>query len=230
MGLGGVGLGSYGVSMTEEITPRTFQAAEGVADWRVVFEGACAHFRTGSFATGVSLVAEIGRLAEAAHQHPDIDLRPEALTVRLAAHEAAGLTKSDLALAQQISSVAYRLGVTADPSAVQTVQFAIDASVSADVMPFWRAVLGYEQDGDEDLLDPRRRGPAIWFQRMKRPRTERNRIHVDVSVPHDQAEARVAAGVAAGGRVVFDHYAPAWWTLADPEGNEVDIASWMGRE
>jgi 4a-hydroxytetrahydrobiopterin dehydratase len=49
-------------------------------------------------------------------------------------------------------------------------------------------------------------------------------------VPHDVAEARVAAAVAAGGRVVFDRFAPAWWTLADPEGNEVDIATWQNRD
>ncbi|MGH2463545.1 MAG: VOC family protein, partial [Candidatus Limnocylindria bacterium] len=47
--------------------------------------------------------------------------------------------------------------------------------------------------------------------------------------PHDQAEARIAAAVAAGGRVVDDSHAPAWWTLADPEDNKVDIATWMGR-
>jgi 4a-hydroxytetrahydrobiopterin dehydratase len=216
--------------MTEDITPGTFHAAEGVEDWRVVFEGACAHFRTGSFARGVALVDEIGRLAEAAQRHPDVDLRPESVTVRLHPNETGGQTDADVTLAQQISTTASDLGLPADPSAVQTVQIAIDALVSTEVLPFWRAVLGYEQLGEEDLLDPRRRGPAIWFQQMKEPRTERNRIHVDVSVPHDQAEARVAAGVAAGGRVVFDRYAPAWWTLADPEGNEVDIASWMGRD
>jgi 4a-hydroxytetrahydrobiopterin dehydratase len=216
--------------MAEAITAGTFHAAEGVEDWRVVFEGACAHFRTGTFATGLALVNEIGRLAEAANHHPDIDLRYGGVTVRLWTHELMGLSERDVSLAQQISTIARDLGVTADPSAVQTVQIAIDALASTEVMPFWRAVLGYEQAGDEDLLDPRRRGPAIWFQEMAELRTERNRIHVDVSVPHDQAEARVAAGVAAGGRVVFDRYAPAWWTLADPEGNEVDIATWMGRD
>jgi 4a-hydroxytetrahydrobiopterin dehydratase len=46
--------------------------------------------------------------------------------------------------------------------------------------------------------------------------------------PHDQAEARVAAALAAGGRLVSDRFAPRWWTLADPEGNEVDVATWMG--
>jgi 4a-hydroxytetrahydrobiopterin dehydratase len=221
---------NYRGAMTEKISPATFHAAEGVDDWRVVFEGACAHFRTRTFVAGLALVNEIGRLAETAQHHPDIDLRYGAVTVRLSTHEVRGLSQRDVSLAQQISAAARDLGVTADPSAVQTVQVAVDAVVSTDLLPFWRAVLGYEQFGDEDLLDPRRRGPAIWFQQMEEPRTGRNRIHVDISVPHDQAEARVAAGVAAGGRVVSDRYAPAWWTLADPEGNEVDIATWMGRE
>jgi 4a-hydroxytetrahydrobiopterin dehydratase len=125
-----------------------------------------------------------------------------------------------------------RLGLTADPSAVQTVQLTIDALVSADVMPFWRAVLNYEyrNDGDEDLIDPRWRGASIWFQTMDAPRLQRNRIHIDVWVPHDQAEARVSAALAAGGRMVTGRYAPMWWTLADAEGNEVDVATWQARD
>jgi 4a-hydroxytetrahydrobiopterin dehydratase len=91
-------------------------------------------------------------------------------------------------------------------------------------------VLGYRQVGDEDLLDPQARGPSIWFQQMDAPRPQRNRIHLDVFVPHDQAEARVAAALKAGGHLVNDEFAPAWWTLADAEGNEVDVATWMGRD
>jgi 4a-hydroxytetrahydrobiopterin dehydratase len=51
-----------------------------------------------------------------------------------------------------------------------------------------------------------------------------------VWVPDDQAEARVAAAVAAGGTVIYDKAAPAWWTLADPEGNEADVASSRSRD
>ena len=65
---------------------------------------------------------------------------------------------------------------------------------------------------------------------MDAPRPQRNRIHVDVWVPHDQAEARIAAAIEAGGRLVNDENAPAWWTLADAEGNEVDVATWQGRD
>lgn len=216
--------------MTERISPQQFQESAGVEDWRVLFEGACTHFRTKSFAAGVALVDAIGRLADTANHHPDVDLRYRGVTVRLRTHQVDGLSERDVALARQISAVARELAVVADPSAVQTVQIAIDAQVIPEVMPFWRAVLGYRQVEDEDLIDARGRGPSLWFQQMDAPRPQRNRIHLDVSVPHDQAEARIAAAIAAGGRLVSNEHAPAWWTLADAQGNEVDIATWMGRD
>jgi 4a-hydroxytetrahydrobiopterin dehydratase len=55
-------------------------------------------------------------------------------------------------------------------------------------------------------------------------------IHVAVWLPLEQAEARVAAALEAGGHVVRDDFAPAWWTLADQFGNEVDVATALPRE
>jgi 4a-hydroxytetrahydrobiopterin dehydratase len=171
-----------------------------------------------------------GALAAAANHHPDVDLRPEGVTVRLFSGRWEQLSQRDVELARQISEAARELGAAADPSRVQHVQVAIDATAPGAVAPFWRAVLGYDAAGAEDVLDPLRRGPTFWFQQMDAPRPQRNRVHVDVSVPHDQAEARVAAAIAAGGHLVSDRHAPAWWTLADPEGNEADVATWMGRD
>ena len=64
---------------------------------------------------------------------------------------------------------------------------------------------------------------------MDAPRPQRNRIHLDVWVPHDQAEERIAAAIAAGGHLVTDEFAPSWWVLADAEGNEACICTWRGR-
>jgi 4a-hydroxytetrahydrobiopterin dehydratase len=36
----------------------------------------------------------------------------------------------------------------------------------------------------------------------------------------------VDAALAAGGRLVDDSHAPAWWSLASPDNHGVDIASW----
>jgi 4a-hydroxytetrahydrobiopterin dehydratase len=132
--------------MSERISPRQFSEADGVEDWRVLGEGACAYFPTGSFVAGARLVHAIGELAGLGEHHPDLDLRHDGVTVRLitVADDWYGLSERDLDLARQISAVARELGLAADPSAVQTVQVSIDALVGSEVMPFWRAVLGYE--------------------------------------------------------------------------------------
>jgi 4a-hydroxytetrahydrobiopterin dehydratase len=211
--------------MSETISPQRFHEV----DWRVVRNDACAHFRTGSFAAGVVLVDAIGKLADATDDHPDVDLRSDGVTVRLRT-ESGMLGEREVALAQQISAAARELGIPVDPTSLQIVQIAIDALVIPDVLPFWRAVLGYREVDGEDLIDPLFQGPPVWFQQMDAPRPQRNRIHIDVYVPHDQAEARVAAALAAGGHVVSDENAPGWWTLADAEGNEVDVAPWPDRD
>jgi 4a-hydroxytetrahydrobiopterin dehydratase len=101
-------------------------------------------------------------------------------------------------------------------------------------VPFWRALLGYQDraNSQEDLIDPHRRGAPFYFQQMDAPRPQRNRVHVDVWVPYDQADARIAAALAAGGRLVNDADAPSNWALADPEGNEacVGVAGWTGSD
>jgi 4a-hydroxytetrahydrobiopterin dehydratase len=180
------------------------QLQQPAPDWQVLFEGAVVVDR-----------------------HPRVELRPGSVTV--STRGPGGLDDRDLALALAVSAAAAELGAVADPTRVQTVQLTLDAATAERVMPFWSAVLGYDLT-DEDVVDRLGRGPDMWFQPMDPPRTERNRVHVDVSVPADQAHARVDAALAAGGRLVSDAQAPRWWTLADPEGNEVDVAAWAGQQ
>lgn len=216
--------------MRDGITPRQFHDADGVEDWRVLSESVCARFRSESFTKGVALVVAIGEVAAALNHHPDVDLRYSSVTVWLRSHDIDGLSQRDLELARQISTAARALDVPADPTAVQDVQVSIDALVIPEVRAFWRTVLAYREKGDEDLLDPFARGPSFWFQAIDGPRPQRNRVHVDIFVPHDRAEARVAAAIAAGGHLVSDLHAPAWWVLADAEGNEACVATWKGRD
>ncbi|NES16562.1 MULTISPECIES: VOC family protein [Micromonospora] len=219
--------------MTERITAEQFHAADGVADWRVLGEGACAWFRTGSFAAGLRLIRAIGELPGPDDHRPDVDLRSDGVLVRLVTLTADhyGLTRRDLDLARAISAVARELGVPGEPSGVQSVQVTVDALDLPTVTTFWRALLGYayRAGSPEDLVDPHGRGPAFWFQRMDAPRPQRNRMHVDVWVPYDVAEARIAAALAAGGRLVTDAHAPSFWVLADPEGNEACVGTVGGK-
>jgi 4a-hydroxytetrahydrobiopterin dehydratase len=221
--------------MTDQISPKQFQEAEGVKDWRVLGDGACAYFRTGSFAAGARLVQAISELPRVDDHPPDVDLRRDGVTVRLITVTADhyGMSRRDIELARKISDVARGFGLTADPAAVQSLLVIPGATVTAEVMPFWRAVLGYDprpDSPDEDLVDPRSRGPAFWFEQMDKPRQDGGgAIHVAIWVPYEQAEARIAAALAAGGRMVRDEFAPSWWTLADAAGNEADIATVTGR-
>jgi 4a-hydroxytetrahydrobiopterin dehydratase len=214
--------------MGDRISGPDFLASPGVEDWRALWGGgwACAQFRTTSFASAVALTGAIGDLMTAASHSGDIDLRRDGVTVRLFSGEWDGLSRRDVELARRISLTAREHQAVADPASLQHVQLSIGAADIDLVRPFWSAVLGYAEVSEGDVLDPLQRGPTISFHRMDPPRTGRDRIHVDVYVPPDQVESRVAAGLRAGGRIVYDN-APHWWTLADPEGNEVDLAIWM---
>ena len=222
--------------MNEPITLRQFHESNGVEDWRILSEGACAFFRTGSFAASARFLAAIGGLPDLDDHPPDVDVRHDGVTVRLIPITEGhyGMSRRDAELARLISAVAREQGLSADPSVVQTLLVIPGAPVTAEVMPFWRAVLGYEpraDSPDEDLVDPHRVGPSFWFESMDQPRQDGGgAIHVAVWVPYEQAEARVAAALAAGGRLVRDQFAPSWWTLADAAGNEADIATTMSRD
>jgi len=221
--------------MTDQISPEQFRESAGVEDWRVLGDGANAYFRTGSFAAGARLVQAISELPGVEDLQPDIDVRHDGVTVRLVAfiEGYGGMLQSHVELARQISTAARKLRFSADPSAVQSLLVIPGATARAEVMPFWRAVLGYEPRRDspaEDLVDPRNRAVPFWFEQMKEPRPDGGgAIHIAVWVPHEQAEARIAAALAAGGRMVRDEFAPSWWTLADAAGNEADIATTKGR-
>ncbi len=208
-------------------TARAFHSADGVDDWRILFSGAHAHYRVGSFAEGALFIAAIAEAAGAVGHFPDVDLRPDGVTVRTASGEYGALSERDVELCRRISAEARSMQLEADPSQVQVVGIAVAQDAGSDVGPFWAAALGYRSLGpNEDVVDRHRRNPHVSFQQLKPPKPGRGRTHIDVSVPADQAEARVAAALAAGGRLADDTRAPHWWTLASPENHKVDIAAW----
>ena len=201
----------------------------------MVSDGACAFFRTDSFAAAARLVQAISELDDIDGHPPDVDVRPDGVTVRLLTYhdDYYGMSTRDLELAGQISAIAREQGLTSDPDSVQSFLIVPGSPSNPEVMPFWQAALGYERRLDspaEDLVDPHLRGPAFWFEEMQEPRQGGGAIHIAVWVPPDQFESRVAAALAAGGHVVRDTWAPAWATLADSAGNEIDIATVRGRD
>ena len=129
-------------------------------------------------------------------------------------------------LARAVSEVARSKGVVADRSAVQEVQFAIAAKPEAIDLAFWRAVLGYAPRSDDNAVDPLGNGSTVWMQELNDAKPLRHAMHIDVSVAREHVEARLAAALAAGGRIVNDSDAPGSWILADRSGNKVCIAAW----
>jgi|GEM_PF-84080 len=210
----------------ETISALDFHASEGVEDWRVLYWGAHAFFRAESLAHGARLVAEIVAIAEGLDHFPDVDLRPEGVFVKTFSRRDGAVSRTDAELAASVSRAARELGLEPDPSALAVVGIAVAQGPDAHVRPFWSAALGYDPLGAEDAIDPLRRNPHVWFHPLDPPKSGRGRTHIDISVPRDQVEARVAAALAAGGRLADDSHAPQWWTLTSPDNHGVDLAAW----
>ncbi|QDO89767.1 pterin-4-alpha-carbinolamine dehydratase [Ornithinimicrobium ciconiae] len=213
----------------DRVTPYDATHAEGLEDWRYLLGALVARFDTPSPAAGAALAVAIAEVGDRMHHHPEVDLRADHLVVRTRTEAADGITQQDLDLAHAVSDLASSGDAAARPLAVSSLELAIDTVDASAIRPFWVAVLGLQSDARGDLRDPDGHLPSIWFQDMDPPRTDRNRIHLDITVPHDVAEQRVAAALAAGGRLVADDRAPAWWILADAEGNEICVCTWQAR-
>ena len=169
--------------------------------------------------------------------HLTVDIRADRAVLRLQSAEAGWVTGRDIRLAHRVSGALAEREMSTTPGgvAVQGLEIAIDALDIGAVRPFWKAITEYvdaigPSDLSAGLIDPTGRGPAIWFQQMDTPRPQRNRIHLDIDVPHDAARARIDAALAAAGSLLSDQRAPAFWVLADPEGNEACICTWQGRD
>jgi len=211
--------------------------------WRLVLGELRTEVRTGSLVLAADVAARAATVA-GAEGHLRLDVRADRVLLSLQTATAAWVTERDVELARNISTVVEETrletvsGVGLDSGgerAVQVIEIGIDALDAAAIRPFWRAVLGYVDEPGrfgpwDGLVDPLGQGPAVWFQRMDAPRPQRNRLHFDVSVPHDEAESRIGAALAAGGTMINDTRAPAFWVLADAEGNEACVTTWQGRD
>jgi len=200
-------------------------------DWRKLAQGIHARFLTGDFVTGLTFVAAVTEAAETANHHPDVRLTYPLVDLTLVSHDVGRVTQRDIDLARRISEIAREHGIGAQPDAVTQLELALDTADLPGVGPFWAALLTGSSASlvGDDVVDPTGRVPLLWFQRTEARETPRQRFHFDLWVPHDVAEERIAAAVAAGGRVVDDQEAPSFVVLADPEGNRVCVCTSLDR-
>jgi 4a-hydroxytetrahydrobiopterin dehydratase len=221
------------------------QASDAVTGlgWRFVLGVLRTDVLVASLAQAADVGARVAAVSGAdADGHLWMDVRRDRLVLSVQSLATDSVTAGDVQLVRRISSAVSELGLAAGAGAgngaqrsVQILEIAIDALDIASIRPFWKAVLGYADEAGSPgpqaaLVDPVGQGPAIWFQQMSEPRPQRNRIHFDVSVPHDEAAHRIQAVLAAGGALINDAEAPAFWVLADAEGNEACITTWQGRD
>jgi 4a-hydroxytetrahydrobiopterin dehydratase len=205
----------------------------GLDDWRVLFFTLHARFRTGDFETGLKLVKKIGKAADKADHHPEVDLTYPLVDVRLSSHDVGGVTSRDIDLARQISGFAADLDAEPAPGELSVIELALDTPSYDEVKPFWAALLGYSanKEFEEELNDPDGTRPTLWFQKAPEAKGEvQQRWHLDVRVPPEVAEDRVRAALDAGGTLVSDERAPTVWILADAHGNKACVTTWLGRD
>jgi 4a-hydroxytetrahydrobiopterin dehydratase len=221
--------------MDDDARPTRQQISDAVtpAGWRLVLGAIYAEVLAPSLVEAADAAsAAVAAVSADGQGHLTVDIRADRAILRLQSADVGAVTGRDLELAHTVSDA---VATTPSAASLQGLEIAIDALDIAAVRPFWKAITGYvDEPGPSDLsdglIDPAGRGPAIWFQQMDAPRPQRNRIHIDVDVPHDAAQERIDAGLAAGGRLLSDREAPAFWVLADPEGNEACICTWQGRD
>ena len=206
---------------------------ERLPDWRMLIDRLHASFDTRDFDTTVNLVDAITLVAEEMGHHPDLDLAYGRLDVRLTSHDVGGVTSRDVLLARTISELALSAGATPHPERTSVLELGLDSADEAEIRPFWAALLDYdtvEAWGEFQIRDATGRRASIWFQPTEAHDVPRQRWHLDLRIPPEVVEDRIAAAIEAGGELVDDTAAPAFWVLADPQGNRACLTTWQGRE
>ncbi len=208
----------------------------GLTDWRQILGRIKARFRTGDFATGMELANRISAAAERMNHHPDLQITYSDVVVTLSSHDVGGITSRDLELARQVSAHAADLGVPSDVSGLTQLELGLDTARGPHLAPFYAALLGSTIVRGEPV-DPTDQVPTVWWQDQNDPDEDwalpeqsfEQRWHFDVWVAHDEAERRLQAVLDAGGRLVSDRAAPAYWVVEDADGNRSCICTPEGR-
>ena len=214
-----------------------------LTDWRKLGQGLHARFVVDDLAAGARFITAIAAADEAVGHSPEVRMGSHYVDLKLisddaiyrddegAEHQVEWTTQKDVDLARRISEIAAEQGLAADPSSITAIELALDTANEAKLAPVWSALLtgGDEARGrgtiGDDVRDATSRVPILWFQDTEPHETPRQRFHLDVQVPYDIAEQRVAAAVAAGAVIVDDSRAPWTTILADPDGNKVCVGT-----
>jgi len=228
--------GAYGLTLADDdgneidLVPGG-ELSKETTDWLTNF-AAMTFYLTTSSEQAVRLTTAAAQVADDAGLPVLVDVRPDGVTIDTGKdqwEDDEGAAKpAFVELATRIQKAAGELGLSADLNRPRFVQLGFDAVDVPAVRAFWTALLGYEHDPRlflTDIYDPRRLNPVLFFQQLdpadEPRRRQRNRIHLELAVPQDQARSRINVALAAGGRITSEDP----YLLTDPEGNEVAIVT-----
>ena len=218
-------------------------ADAGLTDWRKLGQGLHARYVVDDFSAGARFVAAVAEAGDDLGHHPHVTMGDGYVDLKAISDDAVyrdgegtehvveWVTQRDLDLARRVSEIATERAVDADPASITVIELALDTAHPATISPVWAALLtgGVDARGrgtlGDDVRDATGRVPILWFQDTDEHETPRQRFHIDVWVPYDATEQRIAAAVAAGGVVVDDSNAPSYTVIADQDGNKACVCT-----
>jgi 4a-hydroxytetrahydrobiopterin dehydratase len=232
--------GNLGSTASKDMLSDQQIADADLEDWRKLGQGLHARFLPSSFTAAARFLATVAEVADAAGDAPQVRMDARFVDLKLISedaiyrddgveHQVEWVTQRDVELARRISDVAREHGVRSDPSSITTIELALDTAHAEAVAPVWSALLTGSTDAQgrgtisDDVRDATWRVPILWFQQTEDRETPRQRFHLDIQVPYDVADQRIAAALAAGGVVVHDSD-PSYVVIADPDGNKACVA------
>jgi len=209
-----------------------------LTDWRKLAQGLHARYLVDSFGSGARFVSAIADVGEVFGHSPTVSIGPGHVDLKLVSGDAVyrdddgteyiveWVTQNDVDLARRITGIAADQGLTADPASVSVIELGLDTGHSATIAPVWAALLTGNPDAlghgspSDEIRDATGRVPNLWFgDADDGVATRSQRFHLEVYVPGEVAEDRIAAAVAAGGVIVDDGGAPSLTVIADQDGN-----------
>jgi 4a-hydroxytetrahydrobiopterin dehydratase len=218
------------------LAEQDIKAGLAASEWQRDGQAIAREWTFEDFGQAIAFVNRVAGAAEAANHHPDITLTYTDVIVALSSHDVHGITRRDLDLARRVSARAAELGIEADVSGLTQLELGLDTVHGEELAPFYAALLGADIVRGEPV-DNSGQVPTVWWQdphdtdqSLALPEQQfQQRWHFDVWVAEDEAQHRLQAVLDAGGRLVSEVAAPAYWVVEDADGNRSCICTPAGR-
>lgn len=221
-----------------EMLSREQIAEAGLTDWRKLAQGLHARFAVDSFGAGARFITAVAGAGDEVGHHPRASIGPGYVDLKLSSpdavyqddegteHVVEWMTQKDVDLARRISEIAAEQHLDPDPASVSVLELGLDTSRSGTIAPVWAALLTGRPESQglgtpsDEIRDAAGRVPNLWFGDVDENGGAGQRFHLEVYVPPEEAERRIAAVITAGGTVVDDSESPSLTVIADQDGNK----------